>query len=146
MHEPLQRRVKLGIASFLGLALAAAPIVAIPAQAATDGTGVVINEAYLSGGSTGATYKNKFVELYNPTDGPINLSSMSLQYRAPATTTNPTTTVALSGTIPAKGYFLVQGSANGGATPAGAELPTPDLVTTLNLGRSTPPSSWMTLP
>jgi 5'-nucleotidase len=33
MHEPSQRRVKLGLASFLGLALAAAPIVATPSLA-----------------------------------------------------------------------------------------------------------------
>ena len=36
---------------------------------------VVISEAYLNGGSAGATYRNKFVELYNPTDAPIDVSA-----------------------------------------------------------------------
>ncbi|KEP73974.1 hypothetical protein HR12_26225 [Microbacterium sp. SUBG005] len=37
----------------------------LPAFAA-DGAKVVINEAYLKGGSAGAPYTHKFVELYTP--------------------------------------------------------------------------------
>ena len=37
------------------------------AQANPAGTDLVINEAYLNGGSAGATYLNRYVELYNPT-------------------------------------------------------------------------------
>src|SRR5690606_17406870 len=46
-------------------ALGFGSLVATPAFASADGTGVVINEAYLSGGSAGAAFTNKFVELYN---------------------------------------------------------------------------------
>ncbi|WP_241986340.1 ExeM/NucH family extracellular endonuclease [Cryobacterium psychrophilum] len=111
----------------------AAPLVALPAMANTGGTGVVINEAYLSGGSAGAAFTNKFVELYNPTDAAIDLSTWSLQYRkatgssVDAFSGNDT----LSGTIAAGGYFLISGGSNGSTTP-GEALPTPDLVGKLN--------------
>lgn len=98
-------------------------LIATPAFANTAGTGVVINEAYLSGGSSGAAFKNKFVELHNPTDADIVLDGMSLQYRSATGTGNSSGVVALTGTIPAGGYFLVQGGSNGAN---GAELPASD--------------------
>ncbi|MGO2542817.1 MAG: hypothetical protein ACTH8J_16870, partial [Specibacter sp.] len=52
-----------------------APTGALPAAVTQAGTlaspNVIINEAYLNGGSANASYKNKFVELYNPTDADI---------------------------------------------------------------------------
>lgn len=109
-------------------ALSLGSLAAAPAVADTTGTGVVINEAYLSGGSAGAAFKNKFVELYNPTSAPITLDGMSLQYRS-ATGSGAFNGVApLTGVIPAGGYYLVQGNSNG---TNGAELPAPDAVSTL---------------
>ncbi|MGY4858278.1 ExeM/NucH family extracellular endonuclease [Cryobacterium sp. AP23] len=123
-------RLTLAVASVIGVSLAAAPFVALPAQANSAGTGVVINEAYLSGGSAGAAFTNKFVELYNPTDTAVDLSAWSLQYRkATGTVADAPATVALTGTIPANGYYLVSGGSNGAN---GAALPTPDQVSTLN--------------
>jgi len=123
-------RLTLAVASMIGVSLAAAPFVALPAVANTAGTGVVINEAYLSGGSAGAAYANKFVELYNPTDAAVDLSAWSLQYRkATGTVADAPAAVALTGTIPAHGYYLVSGGSNGAN---GAALPTPDQTSTLN--------------
>jgi len=102
-----------------------------PAFAAPDGTGVVINEAYLSGGSANAAYKNKFIELHNPTPEPISIDGWSLQYRAAKGTSATDSSVALSGTIPANGTFLVAGGSNGAN---GAELPTADVQTSFNPG------------
>ena len=68
MSSAPRSHLKLTCAALLGLGLVVSPLVALPASANTLGTGVVINEAYLNGGSAGATYLNKFVELYNPTD------------------------------------------------------------------------------
>jgi 5'-nucleotidase len=133
MHEPLQRRVRLGIASFLGLALAAAPIVAIPAQAAPDGTGVVINELYSNGSGTGR-FTNRYVELYNPTSQAIDLSSMSIQYRSATGTASPSGVTPLSGSIPANGYFLVRG---GTTNAGGTALPTPDVLGSIGFSGST---------
>ncbi|MEJ6554644.1 ExeM/NucH family extracellular endonuclease [Microbacterium esteraromaticum] len=104
-------------------------LIAAPAFANVAGTGVVINEAYLSGGSSGAAFKNKFIELYNPTDKDVVLDGMSLQYRAAGSSGASNSVVALTGTIKAGGYFLVQAPGNG-TTPAGAALPTPDQSTT----------------
>ncbi|MEJ1089286.1 ExeM/NucH family extracellular endonuclease [Microbacterium sp. Mu-80] len=101
-------------------------LIAAPAFANTAGTGVVINEAYLSGGSSGAAFKNKFVELYNPTDQDIVLDGMSLQYRSATGSGASSGFVALTGTIPAGGYFLVQGGQNGGSSAQGDALPTPN--------------------
>ena len=117
--------------SALSSALAAAivgaliPLAAIaPAQADTGGSGVVINEAYLKGGSANAPYAKKFVELYNPGGVDVDLSSWSLQYRSATGTGASNGVGALSGTIKAHAYFLVQLNGNGST---GAALPTPDL-------------------
>jgi len=117
------------------LAAVAAAVVALglvgfqPAAAAPDGSGVVINEAFLSGGSAGAAFNEKFIELYNPTDDDVNLTGWSLQYRSATGTGNFTGVTALSGTIPAGGYFLVSGGSNG---TNGADLPTPDVDGSIN--------------
>ena len=133
MSPASRSRLKLVFASLLGLGLVAAPIVALPAQASSDGTGVVINEAYLNGGSSGATFLNKFVELYNPTDVAVSLDGTSLQYRSSGGTSNPTGVLALSGSIPANGYYLVQGNSN---AANGATLPTPDASTGVSFSGS----------
>jgi len=104
-------------------ALGFGSLVAAPAFASVDGSGVVINEAYLSGGSPGAAFTNKFVELYNPTDADVSLDGTSLQYRSGTGSAASHSTIALTGTIPAKGYYLVKGGSNGSA---GVALPAAD--------------------
>ncbi|MEV7631563.1 ExeM/NucH family extracellular endonuclease [Microbacterium sp. NPDC089318] len=129
---PVSRQRKRGRIAALALTTAftmsMGTLIAAPAFAHVAGTGVVINEAYLSGGSSGAAFKNKFVELYNPTDKDIVLDGMSLQYRSATGTGASNSVVALKGTITAGGYFLVQANSNG---TAGAALPTPDQTSTL---------------
>ncbi|MEJ5998940.1 ExeM/NucH family extracellular endonuclease [Corynebacterium sp. H130] len=99
-------------------------VVATPA-----GDNLVISEAYGGGGNAGAPLANDFVELYNPTDAPIDLSGYSIEYYSAKGGSGGTT--KLTGTIPAKGYFLIQMAA--GSNPATA-LPTPDAVGTLAMG------------
>ena len=89
--------------------------------------GRVINEAYLSGGSKGAAYKNKFIELYNTTDNDVTLDGTSLQYR-PASGTGASNAAAdLTGVIKAKGHYLIKAGSNGSN---GAELPQADATAT----------------
>ncbi|HSO91655.1 MAG TPA: lamin tail domain-containing protein, partial [Arthrobacter sp.] len=121
---------KTALGTALSAGLIAAPLAAVPAfaveasPAAAGSSPVIINEAYLSGGSAGAAFKNKFVELYNTSDAPVSLDGWSLQYRPAANTNPPSGVSALSGSIPAKGYYLVKGGSNGavGAELAGADL------------------------
>ena len=108
----------------VGILLLAPVLAAAPAAASPDGDDVVINEIYTRGGSSGEPFDHKFVELYNPTDGEIDLNDWSLQYRSSAN--NPGQKINLSGTIPSNGYFLVEGGQNGGSNPAGDALPAPD--------------------
>lgn len=97
----------------------------IPASAAEPvDTAVVINEAYVNGGSRNAPYTHKFVELFNTTDAPVTLDGMSLQYRSATGSEDPTGVVQLRGTIPANGHFLVEGGSNG---VNGVALPEPDI-------------------
>ncbi|WP_454041653.1 ExeM/NucH family extracellular endonuclease [Cellulosimicrobium sp. Marseille-Q8652] len=135
-HLPPQRGIRRGkvVAATLSAALAV-PLSATAATAAgslptaVDGSGLVINEAYLSGGSANAPYTNKFVELYNPTDAAIDVSGMSLQYRSATGTGAFTGVTPLSGSVEPGGYYLVQGGSNGSN---GAALPTPDATGGIN--------------
>lgn len=130
MSPVLIRRVAIGALS-LSIVGAASPLLSTPSFASPAGTGLVISEAYVNGGSTGAAYANKFVELYNPSSGAIPLAGDTLQYRAPTSTVVPSGSqvFALSGTVAAHGHFLIQLPGNGATSNPGDALPTPDLST-----------------
>ncbi|NOU92450.1 hypothetical protein GC093_04265 [Paenibacillus sp. LMG 31456] len=81
---------------------------------------VVINQIYGAGGNSGASYKNDFIELYNPTGIEVDLNGWSVQYASSAGTTWAVTN--LTKKIPAYGYYLV--SEAGGTN--GTALPSPD--------------------
>ena len=89
-------------------------------------THVVISEIYGGGGNTGSTFKNDFIELYNPTACPVSLAGWSVQYASAAGSSWAVT--ALSGTIPAKGFYLIQEAQGTGGTDT---LPTPDVIGTI---------------
>ncbi len=98
-----------------------------PAPANPGGTALVISEVYLNGGSSGATYVNKFVELYNPTGSPIVFTG-SVQYRSATGTGAASSKIDLAGvTVPAQGHFLLMGGSN---AANGAALPKPDATNT----------------
>ncbi len=124
---------KTTLGTALSAALVAAPLAAAPAFAVdappAGSSPVVINEAYLSGGSSGAAFKNKFVELYNTSDVAVTLEGWSLQYRSGTGAGAPSSVAALKGSIPAKGYYLLKGGTNSSASTA-AELPAADVEAT----------------
>ena len=82
--------------------------------------GLVISALYGGGGNSGATYSYDFIELKNRTAAAINLAGWTLQYGGTAGTS--WTSVSLTGTVPANGYFLVRGAIGG--TVTGIPLPT----------------------
>ena len=105
------------------LATALTPLaVPTPAQAATDASEVVISEVYGGGGSASSAWQRDYVELFNPTSQPVDLGGTSVQYRSSGGSADPTGVTALTGSIPAKGYYLVAESTGS----AGQPLPQPD--------------------
>ena len=126
MSFSLTSRIAGGGLSVLAL-VAGGLAAAAPAQAVDTSSSVVISEVYGGGGNSGAPYNKDFVELFNRSAAAVDVSTWSVQYASAAGTTYQTT--ALSGTIPAGGFYLVAES--GGAT--GAALPAPDATGTLAL-------------
>lgn len=81
---------------------------------------VVISEVQIDG----ATANEDFVELYNPTNSPIDLTSWSLRVKN-STGTESSLVAITTGTIPAHGFFLWandQGSGVGFAASIGANV------------------------
>lgn len=101
-----------------------------PAQAAV-GTHVVISEVYGGGGNSGSSYKNDYIELYNPTDSSISLSGWSIQYASSTGTFSSITN--LTGSIGSHQYYLIKEASGGGGT---VDLPTADITGTINLSAS----------
>jgi hypothetical protein len=110
------------------LAVLALPLAAAAPASGSGSGSIVVGEIYASGGNSGATYANDYVELFNRGGGSVAIDGWTLQYASAASTSRATT--ALSGTIPAGGRYLVQ-LASGGAN--GAALPTADATGTSNL-------------
>ncbi|MBL0306086.1 MAG: lamin tail domain-containing protein, partial [Chitinophagaceae bacterium] len=94
----------------------------------TNGQTVVISQVYGAGGNSGALYNADYVELFNQTGSPINLTGYSIQYAA--TTGTNWFKADLTGTIIAGGYFLIRMTQPGAN---GASLPTPDFITATDI-------------
>ena len=134
MTAPPRSRLAIGL-SALSLAVGTLAIGIAPASPAAAGVDpaapIVVSEVYGGGGNSGATYTYDYVELYNTTGSAIDLTGYSVQYGAPTGTTY--SRVALVGSIPATGYFLLR-FGTGDAT-VGAALPvTPDQTSSTNIG------------
>jgi hypothetical protein len=84
-----------------------------------------IYQIYGGGGNASATYVNDFIMLYNNGSASISLTGMSLQYNTANSTTSTWDVLNLSGSIPAKGFFLIEIPTTG---TNGSALPTADLT------------------
>jgi hypothetical protein len=106
-----------------------APTTAVPvglALSSVSAPSIGISQIYGGGGNSGATFKNDFIELFNPGSQAVNVAGWSVQYASSAGTTWAVT--PLSGTIRPGGYYLVQEGPGAGGTIA---LPTPDASGTI---------------
>src|SRR5258705_12383215 len=89
---------------------------------AAPGTSVVISQLYGGGGNSGSTLTNDFIEIFNPTQGPVSLTGWSVQY-ASSTGSSWQTTLLPSITLQPGQYALIQESQGSAGTH---QLPTPD--------------------
>ena len=94
---------------------------------------VVISEVYGGGGNSGATLKNDFIELYNPTESSISLEGWKVQYAAKTGEFSEiaTMTTNLNGSIKAGSYYLIQEVAGAGGSE---DLSIPDATGTIAMG------------
>jgi hypothetical protein len=112
------------------LLVAALFLLAASASSASSST-LVVSQVYAGGGNSGAAFTNDFVELFNRGSATVDLSGWSVQYASSASTSWQVT--ALSGSIPAGHYYLVQLAS---AAAVGSPLPTPDATGTTNLANT----------
>ena len=89
---------------------------------------VVISQVYGGGGNSNAPFTHDFIELFNRSAAPVNLTGWSVQYGSSGGSTWQKTD--LSGTIAPGQYFLIQ-QASGGAN--GVALPAPDVTGTITM-------------
>ncbi len=75
---------RLAALASAAVVLAGVTVLAPPAaQANPAGTDLVISEVYGAGGNSGSVLNADFVELFNPTDDPIDLLGTYVSYRSP---------------------------------------------------------------
>ena len=129
-HHVLGSALRAAIA--VAMASTGAVALAGPSDASTSGDAVVISEVYGGGGGStvGAAYTRDFIELYNPTNVAVDLSTMSVQYKSATGTSFQVT--ALTGSIAAHSTYLV---AEGTAGSVGAELPAADASGGINMAQ-----------
>lgn len=111
--------------------LALALVAATPTAHASSSGGLVVSQVYAGGGTSGASYTNDFVELFNGGSSAADLTGWSVQYASAASTSWSVT--MLTGAIQAGHYYLVQLASSGAV---GSTLPTPDATGTTNVASS----------
>ncbi len=97
---------------------------------------IKISQVYGGGGNSGSTFKNDFIELFNPTNSAVDISNWSVQYNSATSTTAwfVSNLCTASCTIQPGHYFLAQQTAGAGGTTS---LPAADgAAGTLSLGAS----------
>jgi uncharacterized protein len=115
----------------LRLTVLAALLAGLSGAALAEGGPVVISQVYGGGGNTGAKLKNDFIELFNRSASPVDLTGWSVQY-ASAAGNSWTNKTAIGKVILQPGqYYLIQEAAGSGGSDA---LPNPDLTGTINMG------------
>ena len=93
---------------------------------------IVISQVYGGGGNSGAQYNQDFVELYNPTASPVDVTGWSVQY-ASAAGTSWSNTQPIGGPIGPGQYYLIA-LATGAV---GAPLPTANINGSINMSSTT---------
>ena len=97
-----------------------------PAQS-NPSTTLVISQVYGDGGTTGSTYANDFIEIYNIGSTAVNLSNYSVQYSSGASWTMTQLTAVI---LRPGEYYLVKEASNGSG---GVQLQATDVTGTISM-------------
>lgn len=131
----MKKGLSVSFASFLLTGSLSSLAISSTAKAETNAADhIVISEVYGGGGNSGATLKNDFIELYNPTDQAVSLDGWSVQYASSKGSFSTTYLTELKGTIQPKSYYLVQQAA--GANATAVSLPDADTEGKIAMGGS----------
>src|SRR4051794_19422397 len=106
---------------FGAFASAALVLCLLPAGTFAGSTTVTISQVYGGGGGSTGTYLYDYIELHNLSSASVDLTGWAVQYAS--ATGSAWSATALTGSIPAGAYYLVQ---EGNAGSVGAPLPPPD--------------------
>lgn len=130
----VRKILKRGLAFTMSAVMATGIVCVGPfnVKAADKAEHVLIHEIYGGGGNSGATYKNDYIVLYNPTSLDVSLDGWSVQYASKTGKFDKNITT-LSGTIKSGGYYLIEEGKGSGGT---ADLENPDAVGTIAMGKS----------
>jgi hypothetical protein len=109
--------------------ISASVLMALAAVAQASSNGLVISQVYGGGGTSGATYKGDFVELFNGGTAAVSLTGLSLQYASASSTglfSNNSPQALPNVALQAGQYFLIKlegnNSAGNAALPVTADL------------------------
>lgn len=132
-----QAAIPVGLATGLKLL----PLTLADAQSRTSSTNIalqvrapivpgdiVISQIYGGGGNSGAPFTHDFIELFNRSNQPVDITGWSVQYAAATSGTWQKT--ELIGSLQPGQYFLIQQDSGG---TNGAPLPAPNATGTLSL-------------
>jgi subtilisin-like proprotein convertase family protein len=97
----------MSLSSLLRAGAVGAAVLGAAGVASAQGGSVVISQVYGGGGFLTTGPKYDLVELFNRTNAPINLAGWSVQVGLTSAATS-WGVVPLTGTIPARGYYLVR--------------------------------------
>ncbi len=116
------------VSNYAGSVTSSVAILTVNPPTSGGGTNLVISQIYGGGGNANASYRNDFVELFNPTATAMAVTGWSVQYASASGTSWQVAN--LSGTIPPYRYYLVQLASGGGV---GNLLPTADATGGINM-------------
>ncbi|PZD93050.1 hypothetical protein DNH61_25035 [Paenibacillus sambharensis] len=123
----LKKWLSLGLAALLTLQVLAGYHTTAYAEGSSYPDHLIINQVYGGGGKSDTPVTHSFIELYNPTDKPVDLSGWKVEYSSSrsgskhlGSTVGESVYKNLEGTVPAYTSYLIRGA---------AETTTDDLVT-----------------
>jgi Lamin Tail Domain/Divergent InlB B-repeat domain len=110
----------------VAVVLATAAVVAAlaPAGAQASTSGLVISQVYTSGGVSGATYENDYIELFNGGPAAVDLTGYSVQYaNSPDTSWSDTQLSPVSPLSPGQYYLVAEASDGTDGSDLGVLMP-----------------------